>query len=261
MADQGRPETRWNLPIVAIGVVIALLGFGVSVLIGTQQHAGGGPTRQIVVAARDLDQRATLRSSDLKISSYLGTDVPPGAFTKIADAVGKVLQAALKSGQPVLSNQVGAAAEVVGTQTPFLPLPASYVAATVPTGELVGVAGYIQPGDYIDVIAVVPSRTGGSANVRTIYSGVHVIRTGPANGDAAGASTGAPATSLTLSVTECQADFIAWFVANASLKYSLLSAADYQQAASAPPDAACPAEAFKGVTESDIKTRWPGLVP
>src|SRR5437764_2733177 len=111
MADQSRPETRWNLPIVAVGVVIALLGFGVSVLIGTQQHAGGGPTRQIVVAARDLGQRATLQASDLKLASYVGTDVPPGAFTKIAEAVGKVLQAALKSGQPVLSNQVASSAE------------------------------------------------------------------------------------------------------------------------------------------------------
>jgi hypothetical protein len=92
--------------------------------------------------------------------------------------------------------------------------------------------------------------------VRTIYGGIRVIRVGPAGSTAAG-----PATSLTLAVSECQAEFLNWFVANAALKFTLLAHDDYQAAAAAPPDTACPAGgSAKGVTEADIRSRWPGLL-
>ena len=67
--------------------------------------------------------------------------------------------------------------------------------------------------------------------------------------------------SLTLAVSECQAEFLNWFVANASLKYTLLAHDDYAAAAAAPPDAACPAGgSSKGVTEADVRARWPALL-
>jgi pilus assembly protein CpaB len=232
------------------------LGFGASVLIGTQGQAGAGaPTRQVVVAARDLGARTTLKKEDVRLATYVTSDAPPFAYSQTADVVGKVVVVDLRRGQPLVANLLGTSTDVAGSQQAFLPLPKGYVAATVPTGELVGVAGYIEPGDYINVIAVVPSRNGGFSNVRTIYSGIHVIRTG----EVAAAGAGQP-TSLTLAMSECQAEFINWFVANASLKYSLLSSTDYAAASQAGPDTSCPADGSTGVTETDIKRGWPGLV-
>jgi pilus assembly protein CpaB len=248
MSEQPRPERSLNVPVIVAGAIVAVLGFAASVYLGTQGHVGSLPTKQIVVAAHDLDARTVLAAGDVMLASYYTADVPTGAYTKTSEVAGKVVEVSVKSGQPLLSNQLGTAASV-------LPLARGEVAATVPTGELVGVAGFIKPGDYIDVIAVVPSRSGGFANVRTIYSGVHVIRTGAGSGDIPG-----QATSLTLAVSECQAEFISWFVANASLKYSLLSAADYAAAAQATPDNSCPAKS-KGVSDTDVKSRWPGLLP
>ena len=164
----------------------------------------------------------------------------------------------LKKGQPVLSNLVAKTTVDSGTASGFLPLKGGLVADTLPTAELVGVAGYIRSGDYIDVIAVVPSRNGGSANVRTIYSGVHVIRVGTSGDQPGGA---AASSSLTVAVTECQAEFLDWFLANAALKYTLLSSEDYSAAANQPADTSCPAGGGKGVTESDIRGRWPSLIP
>jgi len=256
MAEQPRTDRRLNLPVIAAGVLVAILGFGASVLIGTQGHAGAGaPTRELVVAAHDIGARTTLKKEDVRLATYAASDVPPLAYSHTADVVGKVAVVDIRSGQPLESNLLGTSTDVAGSQQAFLPLPKGYVAATVPTAELVGVAGYIQPGDYIDVIAVVPSRSGGSSNVRTIYSGIHVIRTG----ESAAAGAGQP-TSLTLAVSECQAEFINWFVATASLKYSLLSSTDYAAASQAGPDTSCPANGSTGVTETDIKNRWPGLV-
>src|SRR5438105_2578218 len=250
---------RVNLPVIAIGAVIAVLGFAVTIVLArsTAPPAGAAGGQAVVVASRDLDPRTTLQAGDLTLAHWTAADVPPGALAKTESATGQVLLAPLKQGQPVLSNQVGKATEVVGQQPAFLPLAPGYVAATLPSAELPGVGGYVQPGDYIDIVAIVGSRTGGTANVRTIYSGVRVIRVGPAG--SAGAT--GPASSLTLAVSECQAEFLNWFVANAGLKFTLLAHDDYAAAAAAPADTACPAAgSVKGVTEADIKGRWPGLL-
>ena len=258
MATAAPAVRRVNLPVLILGAALALAGFGVTLLLALNSgpSATAAGNQPVVVAARDLDQRAVLQAQDLTTAHWAAADVPPSAVTSSRAAVGQVLLASLKRGQPVLSNQIGQAGDVTGQQPAFLPLAKGYVAATLPSSELPGVGGYVQAGDYIDIVAIVGSRSGSTSNVRTVYSGVRVIRVGAAGSTAAG-----PPSSLTLAVSECQAEFLNWFVANASLKYTLLAHDDYAAAAAAPPDTACPAGgSSKGVTEADVRSRWPGLL-
>lgn len=264
MADAPATGRRWNVPVLVIGAVLAVGGFAASLLIGST-HSGGSRvtgTSPVVVAARDLDARTTLAAGDLAVVRYATADVPPGAVTSTAPAVGLVLQVALRSNQPLLANllaKTGDAPPAGGAQPGFLPLDKGLVATTLPTAELVGVADFIRAGDYIDVVAIVTPKGGTTANVRTIYSGIHVIRVGLAGQQGTTPNTASSSSSLTVAVTECQAEYLSWFISNATLKYTLLSSQDYQAAAAAPPDNACPAGGSKGVMESDIKARWPGL--
>jgi pilus assembly protein CpaB len=264
MAEVPAAGRRWNVPILILGVIVTLAGFGASLYLGQSQQPGAVASKAELVAAHDLDQRATLAAGDVQVIHVTAADFPVGGLTAASEATGMILQVALKQGQPILSNLVAKSAPDITASTGFLPVKSGLVADTLPTSELVGVAGYVRPGDYIDVIAVVPSRSGGTADVRTIYSGVHVIRTGAASDQSgssgASAPTG-PTSSLTVAVTECQAEFLSWFLANASLKYTLLSSEDYAALASAPADTSCPANAAKGVAEADIRGRWPGLLP
>lgn len=261
MAAAPRPQRLWNVPLIAIGALVALGGFLASLYVGSlntpASHALSA-TSPVVVAAHDLQQRHVLTAGDLSVSHYSAADTPPGAIGSVRVAVGQVLLAPLKEGQPVLANQLVKDAAIVSSQSAFLPLPTGYVAATLPTNELAGVAGNVKAGDYINVLAIVNPHTAGAANIRTIYPGLHVVTVGIASEQPAPAATAAG--SLTVAVTECQAEFLNWFLANAALKYTLLSAEDYRAAAVATPDAACPATGSKGVTEADIKARWPGLI-
>jgi len=133
----------------------------------------------------------------------------------------------------------------------------------VPSAEIQGVAGYVQAGDYIDIEAVVTPKGAVTANVRTIYSNVRVIRVGPAapapGGGSAVTQTGGITSSLTLAVTQCQAEYLNWFVVNAQLKYTLLAYQDYQAVPSVADGACAKSGAAGGVVESDIRSRWPGL--
>lgn len=247
---------------------MAVLGF-VSVLVlgqgsGRSPVVGGGTA--IVVLARDVPARTVLARSDLSTAQVGSGDVPAGVLTNVDDAVGRVAAVDLRKGQPALPNMLVKAGDLTGSATAYLPLPKGFVAFTLPTAEEQGVGGYIQAGDYIDIVAVVP-RAGGPATVRTIYSSVHVIRLGPAPTD----DTGRPGTvppvrrggltsSLTVAVSECQAEYLTWFITNAQLRYTLLSYHDYQPDSSAS-DTSCPvAGSAKGVTDTDIRSRWPGLL-
>lgn len=264
VATVPRPS-RPNRLLVALGAGLAVVGFLVTVVVagalGTPATPSRRSTTTIVVAARDIAARTTLAAADLDTAAFAAADVPPGAIARAADAAGKVSLVSLKKGQPLFSNLIGGAGDAVGPQPGFLPLPAGTVAATLPSGEQQGVAGYIQAGDYIDIQAITSPKSAAYQVVRTIYSNVYVIRVGPAADLAPGAGTAVPRTgglssSITIAVSECQAEYLNWFLANATLRYTLLSFRDYQPPT---PDTSCPA-AGKGVTDADVRARWPGLL-
>jgi hypothetical protein len=88
----------------------------------------------------------------------------------------------------------------------------------------------------------------------TIFTQLHVIKVG-----AQSATGGATATSLTVVVTQCQAEIITWFLTYASLKYTLESYRDYAPGDQAP-DPKCPSVGdARGVTLTVIKAAYPSL--
>jgi Flp pilus assembly protein CpaB len=219
------------------------------------------------VAAHDLQIRVLIQPADLSVVQYHSADVPPGSFTRIADLKDVVAAVTIKQGQPVTSNLLLTSSDaVIGPQSAYLPIPTGYVALTIPTGEQQGVAGYIQVGDYISLVAVIAGKT--STNIRTIYTNIPVIRIGTAPSEAAPVQgnpsappkTGGVSTSLTVILTQCQAEYVSWFLTNGSLKYTLESFHDYKPS-DVSVDPACPdVNAAKGVTSADVAKSWPGIL-
>ena len=142
---------------------------------------------------------------------------------------------AISAGQAVTSNEVAKPSQALGAQSEYLPIPSGYVALTIPTSEQQGVANFIQPDDYISVIATVTN--GNKLASKTIFANLHVIRVGTLG---SGTGGGSSATSLTVVVTECQAEVVTWFLTYASMKYTLESFHDYLQPGAQTPDPGCP---------------------
>ena len=126
---------------------------------------------------------------------------------------------------------------------------------TLPTGELIGVAGYIQPGDYISLLASVGAgKTGATV---TVFTQLHVLRVGAANLSVTSAAAGnstqqtaqqqANASSLTVLVTPCQAELVKWLALNTQLSYELESFKDYSPSSTGPDPACANLNAAKGI--------------
>jgi Flp pilus assembly protein CpaB len=207
------------------------------------------------VASADLQPRIPIPEASLTIKSIPTTTYSQLFFTKITDVAGTVPLVTIVAGQPVTSNLIAKSDQVAGPLSAYLPIPSGYVAVTIPTSEEQGVAGNIQPGDYIAVIASVTS--GIKVATLTVFANVHVIRVGTPAAAGAGATA---ANSLTIVVTECQAEYITWFLNNASLKYALESYQDYLPAGSQTKDPQCPnASSTKGVTQELVQKTFPTL--
>ena len=208
-----------------------------------------------MVATQDLASRIPIPAGSLEIMSLPAAGLPSTVFTKIDDAKSMIPLVTIVKGQAVSSNLVAKPGQSFGVQSEFLPIPSGYVALTIPTSEQQGVAGYVQPGDYISVIATVT--TGAKVATKTVFTNIHVIRVGQDTAGAAG--TAATATSLTIVVTQCQAEYITWFLSYASLKYTLESYQDYGTPAQAKDPNCQSVTDAKGVTLQLVKKAFPSL--
>jgi Flp pilus assembly protein CpaB len=244
---------RFTRPFTILGILLALLVIAAFVLVALNAgNQSGSPTMNVVVATKDLQPRVAIDAGSLELMSIpVPGTYPKVYFTRVQDVQGLVPLVAIPTGQAITSSDVAKSNAALGSQSEYLPIPSGYVAITIPTSEQQGVANYIQPEDYISVIATVS--TAGKVASKTIFTNVHVIRVGT-QGSATNAS------SLTVVVTECQAEVITWFLNYAALKYVLESFKDYLQPGTVAPDPKCPTVGdAKGVTLQFIQTIYPTL--
>jgi Flp pilus assembly protein CpaB len=247
---------RFTRPFTILGIVLALVVITAFVLVALNaQNSAASPSINVVVATRDLQPRVAIDPAALAMKSIpVPGTYPKVYFSRLADVQGLVPLVAIPTGQAITSNDVAKPSAALGSQSEFLPIPSGYVAVTIPTSEQQGVANYIQPEDYISVIATVSSA--GKVASKTIFTNLHVIKVGTPTAPGVAASN----SSLTVVVTECQAEVITWFLQYAALKYVLESFHDYLQPGVQNPDPACPTvTAAKGVTLQVIQAAYPSL--
>jgi Flp pilus assembly protein CpaB len=273
---------RRRRPFTILGMVLALITLGAFIFVATRPSSGtviqipsGGGSVPVVLAKSDIAARASIDASMLTVIKMNSSDVPTQHFTKISDVVSATVNRFalidIRAGQPVLSNELVSSPANLGSAEPsFLPIPQGFVALTIPTSEEQGVAGYIQPGDYIGIIAIADQH--GVTISKTVFNNVHVIRVGTASttitpgrsGSTATSSTAVGSSSLTVVMNQCDAEYLTWFLATTNLRYTLENFQDYDKGSANNPQqaAACPIDKATGVTNPDITRRFgAGLVP
>jgi len=253
----GRPR-RGRIYIV-VGTILAVLAFGTAAAVASLPllaSTSGGT--KVVVAKNTIAARTRIQTSDLELKSISPT--PPESFTDLAAVAGKGARVDIPAGSAVTANLIAQTPDQLNSSdATVLPIPKGWVAVTVPTSEQVGVAGYVQVGDRITILATISTSAFGPGPnvpvVRTVFKDLNVIRVGPPA--ASGQSTSGQLTSsLTLLVTACDAEYLFWLLNNAILKYELESFSDYGATPTAP-DPQCPnIEAAGGVGPAQVNKKW-----
>jgi pilus assembly protein CpaB len=251
-------------PLFLLGVGMALLAFIAMFAFGILFANRGLPGRQVavIVAAEDIQAREPITPSMLTVTEMPVSLVPPHAFVSLSDLNGDSALVAIYKGQALTANVVSSNPDQISNaELSYLPIPQGYIAITIPTSELQGVAGYVSPGDYINIIATAnsdlffskPSRL----TTRTVFADVRVIRVGsPTAGPKQGQAIGV-ASSLTIVMSQCDASYLGWLLANVTLKYDLLNYKDYATTSMASPDPSCPAnQAPPVVGPTAVDARW-----
>ncbi|HZK74089.1 MAG TPA: Flp pilus assembly protein CpaB [Clostridia bacterium] len=259
----GRPR-RGRIYIV-VGTILAVVAFGTAAAVASLPLLSSSTTgTKVVVAKNTIAARTRIQASDLELKTI--TPTPPESFTDLATVAGKGARVDIPAGSPVTANLITLTPDQLGSgDNTFLPIPSGYVAVTVPTSEQVGVAGYVQVGDRIIVLATISTSAFGPGPsapvVRTVFRDLNVIRVGPPATAQSGSASGQLTSSLTVIVTACDAEYLFWLLNNAILKYELESFKDYGTAPTTP-DSSCPTIASAGgVGPVEVNKKWHFTTP
>ena len=111
----------------------------------------GVDTTTVVVAAMDLPIATSLTEKQLSTAQWPKKFAPQGSFTRVADTIGRTVRSALLQGEVVLEARL--ADKSAGRGLPAL-LSIGTRAMAVKVDQVIGVAGFVQPGNMVDVITI-----------------------------------------------------------------------------------------------------------
>lgn len=187
------------------GLALAL-GLLVSYAVYNRLLASAGannePGVDIVVAVKDIQVGAKLEDRDIRLARFQQSVIPPGAFTSKAQVVGRGVVLPVSMGEFILPNKLAAAN--AGSGLPSL-IPPGMRAVSVRVNDVVSVAGFVQPGSRVDVLATGNQGGGNDRQTSTVLENVAVIAVGKnLERNASGDASTAPVITLLVSPDDGQ---------------------------------------------------------
>ena len=132
-------------------LLVAMLAGLAAVVLGTRwlQEKAGSDGNRIAVAATELQLGGRITSSAVRLVDWPSGSIPTGAFTDLAALDGRVAITGIQPGEPILESRLAP----VGTKGGLSAVvPDGKRAITVRVNDVVGVAGFTLPGNYVDIM-------------------------------------------------------------------------------------------------------------
>ena len=133
-----------------IMLLVALLAGIAAVVMASKWMQGQAKDgNRIAVAAADVEIGARLSPEMLKLVEWPPSSVPPGAFTDTAPLDGRVVKTSVTRGEPLIEGKLAP----VGTKGGLSAVVSEGKRAmTVRVNDVIGVAGFALPGNYVDIM-------------------------------------------------------------------------------------------------------------
>jgi pilus assembly protein CpaB len=159
--------------MLAVSVVLGIVVTGMAVMWVGQK--GSVASNRVVVAATDIQLGSRLNPQMLTTVDWPSGSLPQGAFAELKELQDRVVKTSIQRGEAILSARLAP----VGTQGGLSAVIAEGKRAmTVRVNDVVGVAGFALPGNYVDVmVSAQQDKDGKSDETRQISKTVleHVL--------------------------------------------------------------------------------------
>jgi pilus assembly protein CpaB len=132
-------------------------------LISSQLTASRSATTQVVVASRNLAAGELIKEGDVKMADFAGTP-PVGTLVSVDKAINRGVVDPILQGEAVVDSRLAAPGAGAGLAST---IPQGMRAVAVRVNDIVGVAGFVNPGSHVDIL-IAGNPPGGSAAAGTV---------------------------------------------------------------------------------------------
>ena len=194
--------------ILGLALVIGLVtGSVVYQVITNKVEARTQPTKQVAVAAANINLGETLTSQHVKLVSWPNDSVPVGTLGSVPEVEGRVALTSIVVGEPLFDAKLAPKLAGSGGILPML-VPENFRGVTIKVDEAVRESGFVSPNSRVDVVVSIADRQGSAERTgKVILQNVPVLAAGQAV-EMRG-NKPVPITTVTLALTPEQAERLA----------------------------------------------------
>jgi pilus assembly protein CpaB len=168
---------RVSIILIAALVVSAVATYGVYRMMASRINDTKTATVQVIQAAKTLEVGAIIKDGDIKVGPWAGA-VTPGLAVKKEAVIGRGVTSTIYEGEPILDSRLAAIGAGGGLAST---IPTGMRAVAVRVNDVVGVAGFVGPGAYVDVV-ITGNAPGGTATngqqAKTLLQNIQVLSAG-----------------------------------------------------------------------------------
>ncbi len=175
-AKRKRRSATWGVLFIVVAILAAMGAAGLLTrYMDARVAAARVPTSQVVVAQVDIPVATPIKAEWLSVVAWPLSARPDGALSDPAPVIGQVAVVPITRGEAVLPTKLAAAGARSGLATL---LPAGMRAVAVRVDDVVGVAGFLHPGDRVDVIVTMQPRDGAPNTSKIVLQSVKILAVG-----------------------------------------------------------------------------------
>lgn len=147
--------------MIGVALFLALA----AVVVAAQWIAGqsASNSNRVAVALLDISMGARITPELVHMVDWPASSVPPGAMTDPKALEGRITRSNIQRGEPVTEGKLAPAGTSGGLSAVVAE---GKRAMTVRVNDVVGVAGFALPGNYVDILVNTQSDSGGDQSVR-----------------------------------------------------------------------------------------------
>ncbi len=178
-----------------------------------------------VVATRDIRRGVKLNAEHLKKVPYFKESLPKDSFTEISQVEGRVLFLPVRENEPLTQSRL--ASEGVDNAGIGVMITPGKRALAVKGNMVLGLSGFIKPGNHVDVLVTIEHEDISSNMVtKTVLENILVLATGTELEDQGSGEDPASVDTYTVELTPEEAEKLALAATKGTLHFALRNPTD-----------------------------------